>query len=122
MVSYICVWGGSAPPTQGYDLPLRTSWCQIFFPLHDCHYALVGGALPSQEMKGPDFIDQLPTTCIVYVYLPLITSLHNLTRGGHPLSLVMKLPLLVHLQMSLYCERALQPCVCTLPLGGQGFM
>lgn len=41
----VYIWGYSAPPTQEHDLPLWRSCCRLSFPLRDCHYALVGGAL-----------------------------------------------------------------------------
>lgn len=87
MVSYTCI--GSAPPTPEHDLTVRRSCCRLSFPLYDCHYAQVGGALLLQAMKIPDFIDQLPTTSTINVCVlsqliwrsSSLASDHEITTG-----------------------------------------
>lgn len=105
MVSEIYTWSVAAHLLHKSMIYKLVS--ALLFPLYDCHYVLVGGALLLQHMKRPRFIDQ-PLQPAPHLPVNVCLPFHNYTEGGHPT----KLPKLVHAQMSLCCERApVRPCV-----------
>lgn len=82
-----------------YTRSWSTSCCPLSFPSHNCHYVFVGGALLLQEMRWPQFIDQLPPLLLL-LFTPL-SKLH--WRWS---SLVSDCPTLVHSKNELWAGAA----------------